>query len=215
MMIESPCSGRRSLSLSPLSSFALSLALHPALTPPPPPLPFGHPPTPQHPSPQYSRAYPERKPPRASGHLPSKSREERMKGILNYRNIYVKVFGETPMADMEVILPEKVVGIKAMTLVNLAVTVFTALTTGALMLWRVSFVFAFFLSGDSARVVISFAQRTSHLPFPPSAPHPTTTNNRPAPRSTSTSSTPLLPSCSRAASKSTAKPTQRKPRRSN
>jgi len=44
-----------------------------------------------------SRSYPERKPPRASGHMPSKSREERMKGILNYRNIYVKVFGETPM----------------------------------------------------------------------------------------------------------------------
>jgi hypothetical protein len=70
--------------------------------------------------------------------LPAKSREERMKGILNYRNIYVKVFGETPMADMEVILPEKVVGIKALTLVNLAVTIATALSTGALMLWRVS-----------------------------------------------------------------------------
>lgn len=84
----------------------------------------------------YRRAYPERKPPRASAHLPAKSREERMKGILNYRNIYVKVFGETPMADMEVILPEKVVGIKALTLVNLAVTIATALSTGALMLWR-------------------------------------------------------------------------------
>jgi hypothetical protein len=49
----------------------------------------------------------------------------------------LQVFGETPMADVEMIFPEKVVGIKPFQLVNLAVTVFTALMTGALVLWKV------------------------------------------------------------------------------
>ena len=59
-----------------------------------------------------------------------------MQGILNYRNIYIKVFGETPMADVEIIFPDKSLGIKPFQLVNLAVTVVTALVTGGLMLWR-------------------------------------------------------------------------------
>jgi cytochrome bd-type quinol oxidase subunit 2 len=42
------------------------------------------------------------------------------------------------MADVEMIFPEKIVGIKPFQLVNLAVTVFTALMTGAVVLWRVS-----------------------------------------------------------------------------
>jgi hypothetical protein len=33
-----------------------------------------------------------------------------MQGILHYRNIYLKIFGETAMADMEVVFPEKKVG---------------------------------------------------------------------------------------------------------
>jgi hypothetical protein len=49
----------------------------------------------------------------------------------------LQVFGETPMADVEMIFPEKIVGIKPFQLVNLAVTVFTALMTGALVLWKV------------------------------------------------------------------------------
>lgn len=49
-----------------------------------------------------------------------------------------QVFGETPMADVEMIFPEKIVGVKPFQLVNLAVTVITALVTGALVLWRVS-----------------------------------------------------------------------------
>jgi hypothetical protein len=49
----------------------------------------------------------------------------------------VQVFGETPMADVEMIFPEKIVGIKPFQLVNLAVTVMTALVTGALVLWKV------------------------------------------------------------------------------
>lgn len=42
------------------------------------------------------------------------------------------------MADVEMIFPEKIVGVKPFQLVNLAVTVITALVTGALVLWRVS-----------------------------------------------------------------------------
>ena len=50
---------------------------------------------------------PPRVPPKASNKAPSKGKEERMQGILNYRNIYLKIFGETAMADMEVVFPEK------------------------------------------------------------------------------------------------------------
>lgn len=41
------------------------------------------------------------------------------------------------MADVEMIFPEKKVGIKPFQLVNLMVTVITALVTGALVLWKV------------------------------------------------------------------------------
>lgn len=41
------------------------------------------------------------------------------------------------MADVEMIFPEKIVGIKPFQLVNLMVTVMTALITGALVLWKV------------------------------------------------------------------------------
>lgn len=84
----------------------------------------------------YRRAYPARKPPTASANAPNKTKDERMQGILLYRNINIKVFGETPMADVEMIFPEKIVGIKPFQLVNLAVTVMTALMTGALVLWK-------------------------------------------------------------------------------
>lgn len=50
----------------------------------------------------------------------------------------LQVFGETPMADVEMIFPDKVVGIKPFQLVNLMVTVITALVAGALVLWKVS-----------------------------------------------------------------------------
>ena len=72
--------------------------------------------------------------------------EERLKR----RNIYVKVFGETPMADAELIFPVKKVGVKAFQFVNLFVTVVTALFTGALMLWKVRWrlVAVFFRGGE-------------------------------------------------------------------
>lgn len=41
------------------------------------------------------------------------------------------------MADVEIIFPDKVVGIKPFQLVQLIVTVVTALVTGALVLWKV------------------------------------------------------------------------------
>lgn len=49
----------------------------------------------------------------------------------------LQVFGETPMADVEIIFPEKVVGIRPFQLVNLMVTLITALVTGTLVLWKV------------------------------------------------------------------------------
>jgi len=52
--------------------------------------------------------------------------------------LHLQVFGETPMADVEMIFPDKVVGIKPFQLVNLMVTVVTALMAGALVLWKVS-----------------------------------------------------------------------------
>jgi hypothetical protein len=55
------------------------------------------------------------------------------------------------MADVEMIFPEKIVGIKPFQLVNLAVTVMTALMTGALVLWKVS------------RFVCLFFTRCAHL----------------------------------------------------
>ncbi|KAF6257530.1 hypothetical protein COO60DRAFT_1701817 [Scenedesmus sp. NREL 46B-D3] len=84
----------------------------------------------------YRRANPPRKPPTASANAPNKTKDERMQGILLYRNINIKVFGETPMADVEMIFPEKLVRIKPFQLVNLAVTVIIALITGSLVLWR-------------------------------------------------------------------------------
>ncbi len=48
-----------------------------------------------------------------------------------------QVFGETPMADVEMIFPEKYVSIKPFQFVNLAVTVITALVAGAIVLWKV------------------------------------------------------------------------------
>jgi len=84
----------------------------------------------------YRRAMPPRVPPKASNKAPSKGKEERMQGILNYRNIYLKIFGETAMADMEVVFPEKKVGIKPFQYVNLVITVLTALITGVLTLWK-------------------------------------------------------------------------------
>jgi hypothetical protein len=51
---------------------------------------------------------------------------------------YMQVFGETPMADVEIIFPDKVVGIKPFQLVNLAITVITALMAGAMVFWKVS-----------------------------------------------------------------------------
>lgn len=84
----------------------------------------------------YRRALPPRKPPTASANAPNKNKEERLQGILQYRNINIKVFGETPMADVEMIFPDKVVGIKPFQLVNLMVTVVTALMAGALVLWK-------------------------------------------------------------------------------
>eukprot|EP00879_Flechtneria_rotunda_P009320 GHRR01009757.1.p1 GENE.GHRR01009757.1~~GHRR01009757.1.p1 ORF type:complete len:399 (+),score=148.54 GHRR01009757.1:1103-2299(+) len=59
-----------------------------------------------------------------------------MQGILSHRNIHIKVFGETPMADVEMIFPEKHVRIKPFQLVNLMVTVITALITGLLVLLK-------------------------------------------------------------------------------
>lgn len=41
------------------------------------------------------------------------------------------------MADVEIIFPDKVVGIKPFQLVNLAVTVITALVGGAMVMWKV------------------------------------------------------------------------------
>lgn len=112
-----------------------------------------------------------------------------MKGILNYRNIYVKVFGETPMADMEVILPEKVVGIKALTLVNLAVTIATALSTGALMLWRVRWSLVAVLVCHRANRRTTNPARDSPPPpekprTPQTPPTPKKPKHRPAPPST-------------------------------
>jgi hypothetical protein len=49
-----------------------------------------------------------------------------------------QVFGETPMADLEIIFPSKRVHMQPFQLVNLLVTVVTALVTGALMLWKVT-----------------------------------------------------------------------------
>jgi hypothetical protein len=51
--------------------------------------------------------------------------------------ISLQVFGETPMADVEIIFPDKVVGIKPFQLVNLAVTVIGALVAGAMVMWKV------------------------------------------------------------------------------
>lgn len=42
------------------------------------------------------------------------------------------------MADVEIIFPDKVVGIKPFQLVNLAITVITALVGGAMVMWKVS-----------------------------------------------------------------------------
>lgn len=84
------------------------------------------------------RAYPERKPLKKSSNVTMKSKEERMQGILNYRNIHLKVFGETPMADLEIILPDKKVGIRPFALLNLMITVVGSLVTGTLMVLRVS-----------------------------------------------------------------------------
>lgn len=78
----------------------LSCPLPPAAPPPPPP--------PTHPP--CRKALPPRQPPKASNRQPSKTEEERLQGILNYRNIVLKVFGETAMADMEVVFPDKKVG---------------------------------------------------------------------------------------------------------
>lgn len=41
----------------------------------------------------YRKAYPARAPPSSSNKLATKTKEERMQGILNYRNIYIKVPG--------------------------------------------------------------------------------------------------------------------------
>jgi hypothetical protein len=41
------------------------------------------------------------------------------------------------MADVEIIFPDKVVGIKPFQLVNLAVTLIGALVAGSLVLWKV------------------------------------------------------------------------------
>jgi hypothetical protein len=41
------------------------------------------------------------------------------------------------MADVEIIFPDKVVGIKPFQLVNLAVTVIGAMVAGCLVLWKV------------------------------------------------------------------------------
>jgi hypothetical protein len=41
------------------------------------------------------------------------------------------------MADVEIIFPDKVVGIKPFQLVNLAVTVIGALVAGAMVMWKV------------------------------------------------------------------------------
>jgi hypothetical protein len=43
------------------------------------------------------------------------------------------------MADVEIIFPDKVVGIKPFQLVNLAITVITALLGGAMVMWKVRF----------------------------------------------------------------------------
>ncbi|GBG00002.1 hypothetical protein Rsub_12729 [Raphidocelis subcapitata] len=84
----------------------------------------------------YRRAYPPRKPPSPGSDAPNRGKEERMQGILNRRNVYIKVFGETPMADVELIFPSKKVHIKPFQLVNLLATIVTALVTGVLMLAR-------------------------------------------------------------------------------
>lgn len=49
-----------------------------------------------------------------------------------------QIFGETPMADVEIIFPAKKPHVKPFQLVNLAVTAITALATGAFMLYKVS-----------------------------------------------------------------------------
>lgn len=41
------------------------------------------------------------------------------------------------MADVEIIFPDKVVGIKPFQLVNLAITVIGALVAGAMVMWKV------------------------------------------------------------------------------
>lgn len=60
-----------------------------------------------------------------------------MRGILSHRNIHIKAFGETPMADVELVIPAKRPQVKPFQLVNLAVTAVTALVTGAFVLVKV------------------------------------------------------------------------------
>ncbi|KAI8462870.1 MAG: hypothetical protein J3K34DRAFT_527436 [Monoraphidium minutum] len=62
--------------------------------------------------------------------------DDPLQAMLAKRNIYVKVFGETPMADVELIFPSKRVGIKPFNLINLIVTVVTALVSGGLVLLK-------------------------------------------------------------------------------
>eukprot|EP00775_Hariotina_reticulata_P003878 gene3878-4133_t len=60
----------------------------------------------------YRHALPPRKPPTATENAPNKTKNERMRSILAYRNIHLKVFNETPMADVEMIFPQKKMGYK-------------------------------------------------------------------------------------------------------
>lgn len=64
------------------------------------------------------------------------------------------------MADVEIIFPDKVVGIKPFQLVNLAITVITALLGGAMVMWKVGVAparLAAVMPVDDVRAVKSFA----------------------------------------------------------
>ncbi|GBF88981.1 aminopeptidase [Raphidocelis subcapitata] len=84
----------------------------------------------------YRRAIHDKKDQKPAGEEAEQSQEERVQHLLNARNIYIKVFGETPMADVEIIFPSKRVHVKPFQLINLLITTVTALVTGALMLAR-------------------------------------------------------------------------------
>ncbi len=51
--------------------------------------------------------------------------------------MYLQAFGETAMADVEIVLPEKKVGIKPFQLINLLITIITGVVAAGLTILRV------------------------------------------------------------------------------